>query len=330
MHLCSRLFLLAQLLLWIPAFAADMAGASDPTGMQRVTDSVIIGFERSDYDSGSLFVLGENDQVVINRPEGKRHRVLYLAAEGDSPLKIQRNYETAVQELGEVEETYACLEKECNAHLFATTLWTRDTMVETNNVKQPFYLLGFAHVFTSPSYRSFVVTSANARYHIGVLSAVLAANNSNTELRGRTVTLVEVVEDADFVPSLVFVDAATMQREIDEKGRVALYGIQFEHDSATLSSDSLATLEEIKSYLLSNRTIRIYVVGHTDDAGALAYNQSLAERRAQSVVNHLVANGIEENRLQALGVGPAAPVASNDTESGRAENRRVELVKRLE
>ncbi len=312
-----------------PLFAEDMPGTQDPISMPRVADAEIIGYERSEYDAGALLVLDEADAVVVSSPEGKRHRVLYLAAEGDTPLKIQRNYQAALAELGAVTETYSCTATACDAHQLATTLWTRDTMLPTHNLKQPFYLLGFAHVFTSPSYRSAVVTSETARFHVGVFSAVLSNNNSNTEQRGRTVILVEVLEDADFVPTLTFVDAAAMESEIETTGRVALYGIQFDHDSATIKDSSAPTLNEILAYLRTNN-ISLYVVGHTDDVGALAYNQSLAQKRAEAVVGHLTSAGVDGGRLTALGVGPAAPVASNDNDAGRAENRRVELVKRLD
>ena len=329
MHTRNRLLSLVHLMVCLPVLAADMPGASDPDGMPRVSGSQIIGFAQSDFDAGTLFVLGDDEQVNLKQPEGKRQRVLYLAAEGDTPLKIQRNYEAAIAELGDVVETYVCKNTACSGQRFATTFWTRETMLETHDVRQPFYLLGFSHVFNSPAYRSVVVTSDSGRYHIGVFSAVLADNNSNTELRGRTVTLVEVLEDADFVPSLTFVDASAMQSEIEAYGRVALYGIQFDHDSAQIKTDSEATLNEIKVYLAENDDVRLYVVGHTDDAGSLEYNQSLAARRAEAVVAHLTANGVNEARLKALGVGPASPIASNESDAGRAENRRVELVKRL-
>ena len=76
-------------------------------------------------------------------------------------------------------------------------------------------------------------------------------------------------------------------------------------------------------------SLRVYVVGHTDDVGALEYNKDLSVRRAQTVVATLVERGIDNQRLTPIGVGPAAPVGSNESDDGRALNRRVELVKRL-
>jgi len=70
-------------------------------------------------------------------------------------------------------------------------------------------------------------------------------------------------------------------------------------------------------------------VGHTDSTGNLDYNIDLSERRAESLVEFLVNNyNIDQNRLNSFGVGPLAPKATNETENGRAKNRRVELVKK--
>ena len=109
---------------------------------------------------------------------------------------------------------------------------------------------------------------------------------------------------------------------------MVIYGILFDTDAATLKAESEATLAEIVSVLKDNAGLSIYVVGHTDDVGALDYNQDLSLRRAVAVTDALVAKGISRDRLTPLGAGPMAPVASNATEDGRALNRRVELVGR--
>ena len=68
------------------------------------------------------------------------------------------------------------------------------------------------------------------------------------------------------------------------------------------------------------------VTGHTDSTGSDKYNQALSERRAQSVTSHLVENGMRLKRIETIGMGESQPIASNATESGRSQNRRVELV----
>lgn len=126
---------------------------------------------------------------------------------------------------------------------------------------------------------------------------------------------------------IVFVDAAQMQKDISAYGRVALYGILFDFDQATIRPDSQPTLEEIVKFLKANPETKVIVAGHTDWKGGFDYNIDLSKRRAEAVVAALSKMGIDASRLRPFGAGPAAPVASNESEAGRAKNRRVELVK---
>ena len=84
---------------------------------------------------------------------------------------------------------------------------------------------------------------------------------------------------------------------------------------------------EVLKLLQSSPALRLAVEGHTDNAGTLAHNQQLSESRAQEVVRTLTAQGVATARLQAAGFGQTRPLADNATEAGRAQNRRVELVK---
>jgi outer membrane protein OmpA-like peptidoglycan-associated protein len=73
--------------------------------------------------------------------------------------------------------------------------------------------------------------------------------------------------------------------------------------------------------------LNVYVVGHTDNVGSLESNLKLSSDRAASVVKAIIARGVAASRLKSAGVGPYSPVASNDTDGGKAKNRRVEFVK---
>lgn len=311
------------------AHAADMVGSSDHPSLPRVSGSEVLGYAFSDYDAGSFLEADTDGKVTVRHVEGKRTRILYLAKPGDTPLKVQKNYAAALADLGEVEERYSCTATECSNHIIATTLWTRDTMLPTEGVAHPFYLLGFAHNFVKPGYRYARVTTDQAQFHVGVLVAEIASNNANKELHGRTVALLEVLEVADFEATLEFVDAEQMRSEISSSGHVSLYGILFEHNEATLRAASDPTLAEVAALLANNASMKLYVVGHTDDVGPLDYNQDLSLRRAVAVTDALVSRGVARERLTPLGAGPMAPVASNATDNGRALNRRVELVSRL-
>ncbi|MES9969967.1 MAG: OmpA family protein [Candidatus Thiodiazotropha sp.] len=309
-------------------YSGDMKGSRDHPEIPRVAGSEILGYEYNEYDAANFIKTDASKKITVVNPEGKRTRILYLAKAGDKPLMVQKNYDAALKDLGNVNQIYSCKNKECVSHQLATTLWTRNTMVPSEGLTHPFYLLGFSHNFTSPAYGYFDVTTESARYHVGVFAAVIAANNPNKNYRERTVTLVEILEVSNFEATLEFVDASEMQQQIDESGHVALYGIQFDHDKATLRPESKETIAEIGKVLKSTPSLQLYVVGHTDDVGSLTYNQDLSLKRAETVIAELVSAGIERGRLTALGVGPAAPVSSNETEPGRAKNRRVELVKR--
>lgn len=111
------------------------------------------------------------------------------------------------------------------------------------------------------------------------------------------------------------------------EGRVAVQDILFETNSAEIQASSADVLKEIADMLKENPNLKLLVEGHTDDQGDFQHNMELSEKRAAAVKQYLVENhGIAADRLETMGVGPSQPVASNDTEEGRAENRRVELV----
>jgi len=123
-------------------------------------------------------------------------------------------------------------------------------------------------------------------------------------------------------------DKGSEANDISSTGHVAVYGIYFDTGKADLKPESDATLKEIAKLLQQDANLKLYVVGHTDNQGTLTLNMDLSKRRADSVVATLTAKyGVTAGRLQAFGSGPYSPVAPNDTEDGRAKNRRVELVK---
>ena len=110
-------------------------------------------------------------------------------------------------------------------------------------------------------------------------------------------------------------------------GRVALYGILFDTNKAVIKPESAALLKEIVALLKKNTALKLRIEGHTDNIGVAAANKALSEKRAQSVLAALKAEGIDTARLSATGWGSERPIAGNATEADRARNRRVELVK---
>ena len=101
--------------------------------------------------------------------------------------------------------------------------------------------------------------------------------------------------------------------------------ITFAFNSSTLNQRAYAVLDRVADTLREYDQTLIEVAGHTDSVGSEAYNQRLSEQRAQAVADYLISRGISGQRLMVTGAGEMHPIASNETEAGRAENRRVEL-----
>ena len=127
----------------------------------------------------------------------------------------------------------------------------------------------------------------------------------------------------------VTANAKALYDGLSQTGHAAVYGILFDTGKADLKPSSAAALKEIVKLLQQEPTLKVYVVGHTDNVGDVASNLDLSRRRAAAVVQALVTEyGISPKIIDSFGAGPYSPVASNDKEeNGRSLNRRVELVK---
>ena len=107
--------------------------------------------------------------------------------------------------------------------------------------------------------------------------------------------------------------------------KMILRGVNFDFDKANIRPDAVPILREAANVLKENANLKVSVEGHTDSVGSEEYNLKLSLRRANAVKQFLVKEGIAESRLTTRGFGESQPVASNETEDGRAQNRRVEL-----
>ncbi len=136
-----------------------------------------------------------------------------------------------------------------------------------------------------------------------------------------------IVEKAAMAQDVV-ANADALLEGLKATGHVAVYGIYFDTGKSDLKPESEKAIGEIAKLLKKETALKLYVVGHTDNVGTLESNMKLSESRADAVMQALVkTHGIAASRLKAFGNGPYAPVATNDTEEGKAKNRRVELVK---
>jgi len=145
--------------------------------------------------------------------------------------------------------------------------------------------------------------------------------------RGGTHAGLIVAQEQALQVTSTLLPAGALEQALAETGRVALQ-VHFATDRAEILPDSQPQIAQVVELLQADDTLSLSVEGHTDATGDAARNRTLSEARAQSVVDALTSAGIETGRLDAAGHGDSQPVADNDTDAGRAANRRVELVRR--
>jgi len=153
------------------------------------------------------------------------------------------------------------------------------------------------------------------------LEVWVQAEKGNGDIRLRIVEKKEMTQ-------YIVADTASFGSDLKSTGHVAVYGIYFDTNKSEVKPDSKPALEEIAKLLQQTPSLKLKVVGHTDMTGTMDANMKLSQARGEAVVQALVSQyGIAASRLTGYGVGPLSPVATNDTDEGRAKNRRVELVK---
>jgi len=132
------------------------------------------------------------------------------------------------------------------------------------------------------------------------------------------------VQEAEFREQLQGT-GVQVSRNGDQLDLVMPGNVTFNTNEYTIRQDFYPVLDSVGQILYKYKDTRLRVIGHTDSTGSADYNYNLSNRRATSVANHLAAGGLDQNRLITQGMGPDQPIASNNTEAGKAMNRRVEL-----
>lgn len=303
----------------------DWNGAADHPIISRFTGAVITAYERKDYDE-AVFPTGGyvkyDEQLAksfanARTLEGKVTRIAYAAPQGKSTLEIFRNYEQALDRAG-FKTLFTCAGGKSCGNSFVRS------MLKTVHHKGVGHDNTLNQTLSAAGDDARHVTAHLPRASGDVFASVTVAKGQNNLFPG---ILVQIVESEPMQTGQVTVDAKSMAAAVRSEGRVALYGILFDTDSANIKPESAAALGEMAKFLAAEPQLKAYIVGHTDNAGSLSHNLTLSQRRAEAVVQALVRDhGVSAQRLAAKGLASYAPAASNRNEEGRSRNRRVELV----
>jgi OOP family OmpA-OmpF porin len=323
------LFAAAQLIL-LPARANDIPGKDVPGShdnpiISRFAGSVIAGYQQLDYDQAVLPLGKANWKKPhgfdkVETVEGKITRIFYLAPRGKTGLEVFRNFQHALS-AAHFKTRFACAgdsgPHSCHGMDFvdkAVTQSMRDAMHANN-------LMVFSLNSVSGNVRALTAHLDRPQGNVDVSLLV-----SQTE-RYPVGILLQIVEGKSMASGEVKVNAKAISKGLAQNGHIALYGIHFASDSATLKPSSDDTLVQMAKMLKQHPAMKVYIVGHTDDTGTLSHNLVLSQQRAQAVDDALIQRyHIKGSRLAAKGVASYAPVASNADAAGRALNRRVEMV----
>lgn len=320
--------------------AHDLPGTADHPLTGRYEGSVILSQTRQAFDEITLPAgpargrRGEGGLERTIAAQGRVTRTLYIAPAGRSSLEVMTNHRDTLAQRG-FEPVFECARDACGAGFTALKYPWNDPASHVRPGSLPSgRSLMIADVYSDVMDPRYVLMRRAEDGGRETLVAVFMAINQIRgrgewlgALAGRPVVLVEVVEPRAMERRIVTIGAPEIASRLQAEGRVAFYGIFFDFDRAEVKPESEPQLAEMAAFLRQNPQARAFVVGHTDARGALDYNLSLSQRRAEAVARALAQrHGVAAQRLVGRGLGPLAPLASNRDEEGRTRNRRVELV----
>lgn len=231
--------------------------------------------------------------------EGRFHEYAFSSAEGKqfSQFEVTRNIEALVEQMGGVKISQGQIPGD------TVRSWGEE-------ITQGFRGLG--DVYNVPA-TTYLIRRADGNIWIHYVADTAMA-------------WLVIGQEKSFAPTAQLLPAATLKQQLDAAGRVSLQ-VNFATDKADILPDSLPQIEQVAQLLTEDPALTLQVNGHADGSGDAAHNRQLSEARARSVVAMLTGKGIAATRLKAAGFGADRPTADNATDAGRAQNRRVELVK---
>ncbi len=309
--------LLGMLMIAAPIMANDIEGAGDHPEIPRVAGSSIVFYQTSDFDRLTVPTgRWDGDELESSETlEGEVIRMSYTFEDtSTSTLRIKRSY---LQELEarDFEILYTASGGELSGgdgRLF----FVHGSGLFTRGVRDCCRLAN-----RDRDIRYIAARSADGNVLVGI--AAFNARQIGPAVSLAVATADEMDDAMDHQP----LTADEMETGLIEQGRVAIQNILFAFDSDEILPESAEALATIAGLMQNRPDLELVVVGHTDAVGDFDYNLRLSMDRATAVVNELVnQHGIARERLRPAGAGMMAPATTNRTESGRAENRRVELV----
>jgi OmpA-OmpF porin, OOP family len=318
--------------------AVDAKGAADSAFTGRYEGSTIVGQTFKKFDeivlpAGPADLKTKAFSKTVSQ-KGTVLRTLYVSPEERSSLEVFGNYIDALKAKG-FTPVFECANLTCGKNFKDLKYQANDVqkIVLSDNASNRRLNLsrGMFIKIVDPRYALLQKGEAGNETYVAVFAGQNAGGSFgdvSKALRSRVGVLIEVVEPAAREEKIVTLSADDISNSLGADGRVAIYGLFFDFDKAVVKPESEPQLSEMISYLKNNPAEKVYVVGHTDNQGDLDYNLKLSGARAKSVVAALIDGGIVDGRLASKGVGPLAPLATNQTEAGKAKNRRVELVAR--
>ncbi len=251
--------------------------------------------------------------------EGKVIRIQYTTSKENSEEFVLHNYKSAFSKAG-----YKVLTAIANEELGVGDrphTW-RERYYETggyyNGLNNEKFGLGLNFPNWKPNHSFIVARGKESDKEIYAIVYTVVDNNY-------TLITLDVVEIEVVETGLVSVD--DISGDLTNKGHIAIYDIHFEVGKSTIMPESQESLKIIADYLNANKDKKYFIVGHTDNTGDFASNMTLSEERAKSVMSELITKyNVGDSQLKSYGVSSLSPVSSNNTEEGRAKNRRVEIV----
>lgn len=283
--------------------------------VQPFSGSELVGSQYAvDFDVLTYLTALDGETSESAEIEGQTRSGLYRWPDGKARIEIERSFQRALSEAG--------FEILVNATLpqFSPQAEAVKATQAANRVGDRGFGIAGQQVTVFPGH--YISATRSEAGQETVVAVTLSSN--------QPIYMMEEVTSAAMEADTVEISAEALAAEIDEAGKAILYGVQFDTGSAVIRPSSAGSLDTI-GQVIGSRAGRFYVVGHTDDTGGFDLNMRLSADRAAAIVAALVDQyGIPADRLQSGGVGPLAPLASNENEAGRQLNRRVELVERLE